>query len=73
MPIITFIIALLLISLIISRKYDKLFNINITVPGRLDGRGVGVRVPVWSITFSFPRSPHRLLGPSSLLSKGYRR
>jgi hypothetical protein len=39
---------------------------------RLDDRRVGVRVPVWSRIFSSPRRPHRLCGPHSLLSNGYR-
>jgi hypothetical protein len=40
----------------------------------LDDRGVGVRVPVGSRTFSSPRRPDRLWGPPSLsiLSNGYR-
>jgi hypothetical protein len=38
----------------------------------LDGRGVGVRVPVRvRIVFS-PRRPDRIWGPSSFLSNGYR-
>jgi hypothetical protein len=38
----------------------------------LDGRGIGVRVPVGTIFFSSPRRPDRFWGPSSLLSNGYR-
>jgi hypothetical protein len=38
---------------------------------RLDGRGVGIRVPVGSRIFSSPRRPDRLWGLSSLLSNGY--
>jgi hypothetical protein len=38
----------------------------------LDDRRVGVRVPVESRIFSYPRRPDRLWGPSSLLSNGYR-
>jgi hypothetical protein len=38
----------------------------------LDGRGVGVRVPVGSRIFSSPRRPDRFWGPPSLLSIGYR-
>jgi hypothetical protein len=38
----------------------------------LDDRGVGVRVPVSSRIFSFPRRPDQLWGPPSLLSNAYR-
>jgi hypothetical protein len=38
----------------------------------LDDPGVGVRVPVGSSIFSFPRRPYRLWSPHNLLSKGYR-
>jgi hypothetical protein len=38
----------------------------------LEHREVGVRVPVGSRIFSSPRHPDRLLGPSKLLSNGYR-
>jgi hypothetical protein len=38
----------------------------------LDGRGVGVRVPVGSRIFSSPHRPDRFWGPPSLLSNGYR-
>jgi hypothetical protein len=38
----------------------------------LDGRGVGVRVPVGSRIISSPRRPDRLWGPHSVLSNGYR-
>jgi hypothetical protein len=37
----------------------------------LDGRGVGVRVPVGPRLFSSPRRPDRFWGPPSLLSNGY--
>jgi hypothetical protein len=37
----------------------------------LDGRGVGVRVPVGSRIFSSPRRPDRLWGPPNLLCKAY--
>jgi hypothetical protein len=37
----------------------------------LDGRGVGVRVPVRSRIFSSPRRPDRLWCPPSLLSNEY--
>jgi hypothetical protein len=39
---------------------------------RLDDRRVGVRVPVGSRIFSFPRRPGRLWGPTNFLSNGYR-
>jgi hypothetical protein len=39
----------------------------------LDDRGVGVRVPVGSRCFSFPRYPDRLWGPPNLLANVYRR
>jgi hypothetical protein len=38
----------------------------------LDGRGVGVRVPVGSRIFSSPRCPDELWGPPNLLSNGDR-
>jgi hypothetical protein len=38
----------------------------------LDGRGVGVRVPVKSRIFTSPRRPDRLWGPLNLLSNRYR-
>jgi hypothetical protein len=38
----------------------------------MDGRGVGVRVPVGARSFSSPRHPDRFWGPPSLLSNGYR-
>jgi hypothetical protein len=38
----------------------------------LDEGGVGVRVPVGAKFFSSPRRPHRIGGPSSLLSNGHR-
>jgi hypothetical protein len=38
----------------------------------LDDRGIGVRVPVRSRTFSSLRRPDRLWGPPSVLSNGYR-
>jgi hypothetical protein len=38
----------------------------------LDGRGVGVQVPVGSRIFSSPRRPDRIWGLPSLLSIGYR-
>jgi hypothetical protein len=38
----------------------------------LEGRGVGVRVPVDAIFFSPPRRPQRFWGPPSFLAKCYR-
>jgi hypothetical protein len=38
----------------------------------LDGRGVGVRVPVGARFFCSRRRPDRIWGPLSLLSSGYR-
>jgi hypothetical protein len=38
----------------------------------LDDRGVRVRVPVGSRTFSSPRPPDRIWGPPNVLSKGDR-
>jgi hypothetical protein len=38
----------------------------------LNDWGVGVRVPVGSRIFFFPRRPDRLWGPPNLLSNGYR-
>jgi hypothetical protein len=38
----------------------------------LEGRVVGVRVPLRSRIFSSPRRPDQFWGPPSLLSKGYR-
>jgi hypothetical protein len=38
----------------------------------LDDWGIGVRVPVISRIFSYPRRPDRLWGPPNLLSNGYR-
>jgi hypothetical protein len=37
----------------------------------LDGRGVGVRVPVGAEFFYIPRRPDRFWGPTCLLSNGY--
>jgi hypothetical protein len=39
---------------------------------KMDGRGVGVRVPVWSRIFSSPCCQDRLWGSPNLLSNGYR-
>jgi hypothetical protein len=38
----------------------------------LDGKGVGVRIPVGSKIVSSPRRPDRLWGPPNLLSDWYR-
>jgi hypothetical protein len=45
--------------------------VGIAIGYRLDGQGVGVRVPGGSIIFSSPRRPHRYWGPPNLLSNGY--
>jgi hypothetical protein len=52
-----------------------LFNdaaVGIATDYGLDGRRVGVRVPVGARFFSSPRRPDRFWGPPSLLSKAYR-
>jgi hypothetical protein len=46
--------------------------VGIAISYGLDGRGVGVRVPVGSRIFSSPRRPDRLWGSPNLLSNGYR-
>jgi hypothetical protein len=38
----------------------------------LEDRGVGVRIPVGSRIFSYPRLPDRLWGQTNSLSNGYR-
>jgi hypothetical protein len=47
-------------------------SVGIATSYGLEGRGVGVRVPVWSRIFSSPHRPNRLWGPPNLLSNGYR-
>jgi hypothetical protein len=46
--------------------------VGIAIGYGLDGRGVGVRVPVRARFFFSPQRPDKLWGPLSLLSKGYR-
>jgi hypothetical protein len=53
-----------------SRSRDS--AVGIATGYRLDDRGVGVRVPVWSRIFSSPRHPDGLCGPPNLLSNLYR-
>jgi hypothetical protein len=52
--------------------YVTVCGVGIATGYVLDDRGVGVRVPVGSRIFSFPRRPDRLWGPPNLLSNGYR-
>jgi hypothetical protein len=61
------------------KKWMKTMNIwsrdsvvGIATGYRLDDQVVGVRVPVGSRIFSFPRRPDRLWGPPNLLANGYR-
>jgi hypothetical protein len=51
------------------RSRDSL--VGIATVYRLDGRGIGVRVPLESRIFSSPRRPDPLWGPPSLLSNGH--
>jgi hypothetical protein len=53
-----------------ARSRDSAFGI-VTGYGLYD-RGVGVRVPVGSWTFSSPQRPDRFCGSPSLLSGGHR-
>jgi hypothetical protein len=53
-----------------KRSRDRV--VGITTDYGLDGRGVGVRVPVRSRMFSSPRRPDRFWGPPNFLSNGYR-
>jgi hypothetical protein len=50
---------------------EKISVVGIATSYRLDGRGIGVRVPVGSRIFSSPHRPERLCGPPNLLSNGY--
>jgi hypothetical protein len=60
-----------------SVQYTQLFNrsrdsaVGTATGYGLDGRGVGVRVPVGSRIFSSPRRTERLWGSPSLLPNGY--
>jgi hypothetical protein len=47
-------------------------SVGIATSYGLDGRWVGVRVPVETSIFYFPIRPDRFWGPPSLLSNGYR-
>jgi hypothetical protein len=47
-------------------------GVDIAIGYGLNGRGVGVRVPVRARFFSFPQRPDWLWDPPSLLSKWYR-
>jgi hypothetical protein len=53
-------------------KYRFISVVGIDTGYGLDGRGVGVPVPVGSRIFSSPRRPDRLWGPPNLLSSGSR-
>jgi hypothetical protein len=52
-----------------NRRRDSL--VGIVAGYELDGRGVGVRVPVGARFFSSPRRSDMFWGPPSLLSNGY--
>jgi hypothetical protein len=54
-----------------SRSRDN--AVGIATGYGLDGRGVGVRVPVGGRFLSPPQRPDQLWSPPSLLSSGYRR
>jgi hypothetical protein len=47
-------------------------SVGIATGYELDGRGVGVRVPVGTTFFRSLRRPDRFWGPPSFLSNGYR-
>jgi hypothetical protein len=53
-----------------SRSRDS--TVGIATDYGLNGRGVGVRVPVRSRIFSSSRRPDQLLCPANLLTNGYR-
>jgi hypothetical protein len=61
---------ILLASVVKQRSRDSVVCIA-TLYG-LDGRGIGVRVPVGSRILSCPLRPDQLWGPPSLLSNEYR-
>jgi hypothetical protein len=51
-----------------SRSWSRDSAVGITTEYRLDGGGVGVRIPVETRFLSSPRRPDQTWGPSSLLS-----
>jgi hypothetical protein len=51
--------------------YQYMSAFGIATGNGLDDQGVGVRAPVGSRIFSFPRHPDRLWGPPCLLSNGH--
>jgi hypothetical protein len=53
-------------------SYSQDSVVGIATGNRVDGREVGVRVPVGSRIFSSPQRPDRLWDRPSLLSHGYR-
>jgi hypothetical protein len=66
--------ATLLVLLWASDPTAKLHvsSVGIVTDYGLEGRGVGVRVPVGTRIFSSPRRPDRLWGPAILLTNGCR-
>jgi hypothetical protein len=56
----------------VKKKVSQVSIVGIATGYGLDGRGVGVRVPVGPRIFSSPSRPDRLWGPPNLLSNGYR-
>jgi hypothetical protein len=62
-------IMMMIIIIIFIRKWHRVVDIE-TGYG-LEDRRVGIRVPVGSRIFSFPRHPDQLCGPPKLLSDGY--
>jgi hypothetical protein len=57
---------------IILRRRSRDSAVGIATGYGLDGRWVGVRVPVGARTVSSPLCPDRFWGPPILLSNGYR-
>jgi hypothetical protein len=60
-------------SLNIRRKSSRDISVGIATGYGLDGRGVGVWIPVEARFFSSSCCPDRLWDPPSLLSNGYQR
>jgi hypothetical protein len=54
------------------QKESRDSSVGIATAYGLDGRGVGVRIPVGAIMFYSPCRPDRFWGPQSFLSSGYR-